>query len=387
MELFDFEIDLGTQSLTILGSRPQIVPLPPGLFSSMPGSNIQRITVRLEARHAVLQLPLGVEATVELGIGRTAPEMLAGRKVVYLDQNHWSTLSRWQNGNVRVSTSDAEAAERLVELVKTGEVVLPASGGHLVETTPQYDDRRVALASTVLSLSRGWQMRNPLHVRTEELRRALEGRHPPAANDVFALNAEEILSTRMPRADCSELPQPFAGLSAELVSILALYDIVVDRTAICDDGGKAQAEAWAADWQRVARLLHDDGFSPDYIGRVAHARLVIDVGLELIAVGRRLGLGPEEVWMPLFHESDPVGSMPYLSRARGVLSRRMRNSTQKWQANHFIDIHFLACAAGYADMVIGEIQTIDYLQQVRDVSGGAALAKTLPAGVALLDGR
>lgn len=113
MEFFDYEIDLGTQSLTILVSRPQIVPLPPGLFT---------------------------------------------------------------------------------------------------------------LASTVLSLSRGWQMRNPLHVRTEELRGALEGSHPPVANDVFALNAEEILSTRMRRPDCSELPQPFAGLSAELVSILALYD-------------------------------------------------------------------------------------------------------------------------------------------------------------------
>jgi hypothetical protein len=65
----------------------------------------------------------------------------------------------------------------------------------------------------------------------------------------------------------------------------------------------------------------------------------------------------------------------------------MRNTTQKWEPNHLIDIQFLACASGYADIVIGERQTIDYLQKVDDAPTGAALAKTLPEGVALLDQR
>jgi hypothetical protein len=69
----------------------------------------------------------------------------------------------------------------------------------------------------------------------------------------------------------------------------------------------------------------------------------------------------------LLDESDRVGSMPYLGRARGILARRMQNTTQSWKGNHLIDIHFLSCAAGYADLVIGERQTIDYLQRDNEV--------------------
>jgi hypothetical protein len=43
-----------------------------------------------------------------------------------------------------------------------------------------------------------------------------------------------------------------------------------------------------------------------------------------------------------------------------------------------MDIMFLCCAAGYADVVVGERQTIGYLRQARIVPDGAALARSLP---------
>ena len=67
--------------------------------------------------------------------------------------------------------------------------MLPVSAGNLVETTPLHGERRTVLAATILELSRGWQMRNPLHVRLEEILRAVQGQ-PPIASEVFAPQAD-----------------------------------------------------------------------------------------------------------------------------------------------------------------------------------------------------
>jgi hypothetical protein len=43
----------------------------------------------------------------------------------------------------------------------------------------------------------------------------------------------------------------------------------------------------------------------------------------------------------------------------------MCNAGQRWEANDLVDIMFLCCAAGYADVVVGERRTIGYLRQAR----------------------
>lgn len=371
LELFDYTIDLVQRTLTVHGPSPRTHPMPPGLFRPNK-SRIERIVVQPSRGQALLRLPPDVEMPLELGLGRSSDVLLHGRPIVYLDQNKWSTVARWLNDSASVSPADGAAIERLVELVERKEVVTPASGGHLVETGPLYGDPRIRLANTVLSLSRGWRMRNPIPVRSEELRAGLSGAPMLQKHEVFEPNAQDVLATPLARSTFDDTIPELAALSSELVSALALHDALIDPAQIPDEGGRAKAEAWAGDWERVARAIHAEGWSSRRIRGLGHARLLADVAPETLKVAGELGLRSEESVERLMDKSDPVASMPYLSRARGVLTGRMLNNTQRWSGNHLVDINYLCCAAGYADVVVGERQTIGYLRQVEDLPHGAA---------------
>lgn len=114
---------------------------------------------------------------------------------------------------------EADAARRLVELAEAGEILLPVSSANLVETGALYGERRVALAKTMLMVSRGWQMRNPLHVRFEEMLDAVEGR-PPVSREVFAPQADGFFGA------ASNDP------AKSIPRVLATYDAMVDPEAI-----------------------------------------------------------------------------------------------------------------------------------------------------------
>ena len=152
-------------------------------------TNLQRVELDVDAARLMITMP-GERVVVEMRRpGQDLDELRAGRPTVYLDQNHWSTLAAARHGHRPVRQGEAEAAVRLAELVEAGRILLPVSAGHLVETTPLHGAPRVALAGTVLALGRGWQMRNPLHVRVEEMLHAVQGVEPVAA-EVFAPSAD-----------------------------------------------------------------------------------------------------------------------------------------------------------------------------------------------------
>jgi hypothetical protein len=379
---FDADLVSDTLSLFSHDGRSVTLPLPRGLFPS--DTNIERVAVRPGAREALIGLPGGVEAAVELRADRPPSyDFRRGRKVVYLDQNHWSTIAAAQQGNPRVSERDAVAAKEILAQVTAGTVVLAASAGHFVETGPLYGAPRLALASTVLSLSRGWQMRNPLHVRRDELRFGLERRLPVAEN-VFAPNADELFASSQNADRAYGLPAPLAEIASELVGVLGLYDALVDREAIPDEGGEAAAASWAEAFRDLSEQLRTHGAGRDMVRRVSHARLILDVYDELLPLGDSLRLSADEVVDRLTTPDDPIAAMPFLSRVRAVLFARLRNVGQSWEANDLFDIMFLCCATGYADVVVGERRSVGYLRQARNVSPGANLASTLEEGVAAL---
>ena len=64
---------------------------------------IRRVVSEIENDRLVLTLAGGVEATVELGVKtRDIADALAGRRIVYLDQNGWSAMAAWR-GSARCS--------------------------------------------------------------------------------------------------------------------------------------------------------------------------------------------------------------------------------------------------------------------------------------------
>jgi hypothetical protein len=49
--------------------------------------------------------------------------------------------------------------------------------------------------------------------------------------------------------------------------------------------------------------------------------------------------------------------LPFLGRVLEVTCARLRNPADRWVNNDLNDLHFLACAAGYADHVVAEKKT------------------------------
>jgi hypothetical protein len=382
-----FEIDLRERKLTLHASTGEAAesPLPSGIFEQ--DTNIERFALHAGFGELLIGLPGGDEAIVELRSSeRPLDELRAGRPAVYLDQNHWSTLAATRVGHRKVSAQEACAAERLAQLVEAKEILLPVSAAHLVETTPLYGERRTALAKTVLQLGRGWQMRNPLHVRVEEILRAVEGRLPVAA-DVFAPQADGFFgSPEVLSEGTDDVGGSRADLATVLPRILGMYEAVVDAEAIPDEGGVAEAAAadWAGKYAGLAAQLHAVRESPEMVRRVANGNLIVDLLDDVVRVAGLARTTPEEVINRLATSQDPVSQMPFLAQMRQLLFARLRNKSQKWESNDLIDIVFLTCAAGYADIVVGERRTIGYLRQARTPRPSARFATSLHEAVALL---
>ena len=64
-----------------------------------------------------------------------------------------------------------------------------------------------------------------------------------------------------------------------------------------------------------------------------------------------------------------LAELPYLGRAREVTHYRLMNAQDAWEANDLDDLHHLACAAGYADIVVGE-KKFHYLQRAERAPPG-----------------
>ena len=381
-----FELDLRERKFKLHSDAGQTeeVPMPDGLLDQ--DTNIERFT--LDGRFSELRIGVsgGEEAVVELRRpDQSLEDLRAERPAVYLDQNQWSYLAAVRFGHRDISAEHVDAAERLAELVEAKKVLLPMSAAHLVETTPLYGESRIALATTVLQLSRGWQMRNPLHIRVDEICGMVEG-PPPLIDDPFAPQAEGFFGL-----ETSERIGDNAGYLAYLNSvgprILATYETLVDPERIPDEGGvaKAAAEGWANKWAGLAAQLYAAGEPAEMVRRVAHGNLIWDMIDDVRRVAEQVGISSEEVINRLTTPEDPISQMPFLAQMRQQLFARLRNHGQKWESNDLVDIVFLTCASGYADILVGERRTIGYLRQARTPPPKARLARNLSEAIYLLE--
>jgi hypothetical protein len=344
------------------------------------GTDIRRVLMDVAGDRMVLTLSCGIEATVELGLkGRDTAEALAGRRVVYLDQNRWSAMAAWRHSHRRISSSEAAAAERLAELATDQQIVLLMSAGHVVETGPLYGDLREALSSTMLLYGRGWQMRNPHDVRKEELITAIDGQQPKPVS-LASLGADVLFARRLRRVDGSDLPAPMALALSRIVNVLSICGLLANRDSVGDEGGRAAVERWAQTFAELGARLTQNGASREEVRRAAHKAILRDLYPELLPLASKPALA---AWLD-GSEAD-VDAMPYLSRYRAVIFGRLRNANGKWTGNDFTDLNYLCCAAGYADVVVGERRTISDLRAARGVPPGAATATTLAEAVTHLE--
>lgn len=326
--------------------------------------------------------------TVEVGRPGAMDGPPAGRPVVYLDQLHWVSLAKLRYAPEKLDETTAGAATSLTELAEGQRVLLPLSAGHLSEMAHLEGRWREHLGLTLMTLSRGWQMRNPVQVRKDEFRQAMLG-GPSRVAGVFTLEPEVLFAASKPADRNTDLPAPFDDLLPRLTWASALYATVLDDEAIPTREGQEAAERWAAGFPRLAEYMREHKTSADHARISTRARLIVDLGDETAIAARDAGLSPREYSDWLNDElPERLRGMPYVGRLHEVLYHRLRNADDKWERNDLIDMNFLCCAAGYADVVVGEKQTSEYLRRAESMSPpGAVVCRTLSEAIDALQDR
>lgn len=224
---------------------------------------------------------------------------LAGRLVVYLDQNQWSAVAKARHDPVRVGDKDREAARQLAEWVQQRQIILPASAGHYYETTKKFDTgTRYHLGLTILQLSRGWQMRDPFQVRRNEIYNAFRRRFAEGTavrdSPVFTLNPNVIHGPW--RGEKSYTPpqdfSPDAVFQHEaLTSATALIDVMLD-TERCEPGPDA---GWTQANQRFSDWLDSEPRDSQQKRKSVDALLLTDLSTQIAEEAHGAGTTIEQV--------------------------------------------------------------------------------------------
>ncbi len=307
------------------------------------------------ARHRfTVTLPMGEEVAMEM-VGPGTPWPAPPRPVVYLDQLHWIALAQSVWAPEKVDAPIREAAERLIELARERAICLPFSAGNLTEMTQMDGRRRRHLATVILELSRGWQMRSPITVRGGELRAVLGGLDPHIT-DVFTLRTGEIFAEGLKPVDAPEdFPLEWQHWLKNLTAVSAMVAAMIDDEKLSKARGNAMAQSWAADHHGLALRLREKQNTKAEVRRASLAKLVSDLASEIAAAAQaaRSDQGRLEDWLETDLEAD-LARMPYLARQREVIHQRLSNADDRWEANDLTDINYLCCASAYADVMVGE---------------------------------
>lgn len=210
----------------LVGGRRVTEPMATG--SPKEDTAIARMVYSFQDRTLVITTSNGANATVEI------ESSIGTARVVYLDQGHWSALARRIDDPGSFSNQeDASSADKIIGWARDRHIILPLSSGHVMETTPLYGPKRQSLALTMLQLSRGWHMRNPVQVRRDEITRVIGGTAAiPLGHgrpDVFTLDADSLYATSsLPQPRPGSLPDYLDWLSGRLTAVTANLDLLID---------------------------------------------------------------------------------------------------------------------------------------------------------------
>jgi hypothetical protein len=345
----------GTMSVTFTDGRRATAPLGRDAFE--PTSAIASFIYHPQSSRLHLRTTRGDDIYVELP-QPTELAPLAGKRTIYLDQNHWSTLTNTLYEPDRVANGEErEAATQLIQLATDRKIVLPMSSAHLSETCKQVDaEERYRRALTIVQLSAGWQLRDPLDLRRFEIRQALTVRYrhfcllPPAA---VTLEPNAVHSGRvsdLPAID-EDLPLEAQWAVHAIRCIGGILDALLDAEHI----PMSIAPGWASEFQEFATFLQDNPSGKELKRLRTHAKFIADLGRELPEEAHRAGVTSEEMsdWI-LNHSEEDLRRMPALGLFREVLHEKLSNGRLRWANNDLIDMMYLTSAAGYCDHVVGE---------------------------------
>jgi hypothetical protein len=312
----------------------------------------------------------GDTATFDLG-----PVEAPSAPVVYLDQNHWIKLACLQWAPHKL-TAHREGYERLLGLARDRAITLPLSSAHAFETARKDGRQRRELATTMLQLSRGWQMRNPLKVRREELVCAIAGLRtdaPIRPRPVFTLDPDALFHA----SDYQGQPSPDRDLHARLTWASAIAETMIEDEREDDEEARAKAERWRSMYAAIGVGLGESKAKREEKRAAARAAILADFRDDLAGAAAAAGLD-SQAWADWLENSeDSIAAMPAMGRIQEITFQRLSNPQYPWRSNDLSDMHFLSCAAGYADFVLAEGATTHDLRLAESrVPAGARICRS-----------
>lgn len=323
-----------------------------------PTSSLDSSTFLPRDLRLVLHTSRGDDIVLELPrLTDLAP--LRGRPTIYLDQNHWSTLAKTIHDPARVRNEpERVAAQKLIDLARAHQVVLPMSAAHMAETSKQNDhEQRYYRALTIAQLSAGWRLRDPLSLRQFELMQTLVQQYRRESIEIPAAVTLEPDVVHEARGrpeypDSSDLPPEMQWWIRSQSSVTADIDAMLD-TEPCPMDSVA---GWVSTFQEFAEFLRDNPTGPEIRRQRTHLRFIFDLSKELAEASWRAGLIRQEDlsdWLTNRSEAS-IGELPALGLFREVLHEKLSDPNLKWTENDLTDMIYLTAAAGYCDHVVGE---------------------------------
>jgi hypothetical protein len=297
-------------------------------------------------------------------------DALAGRPVVYLDQNHWSTVAQARIRPEQIkSEAEFEAALEIVRLASDAGIVLPISAGHLRETSALYGERRYEVGVVMASLSGGWQMRHPMMVWHNEVALMLGELLDAAAPPYCSLP----VNTLEPNAFLADAQRPYDmnPNSAELLMLtLSSPAVIVDVLLDTERDEPGSSDFWVELNQSISREVGGMKVDKEQRRLEALGRFWQNDLATARKAMRSIGLDPSN--LPDFSGAELarlLSQRPMLMHLSGLFTQRYMNAETKWKPGDLTDLMFLSCAAGYADYVVAETYTGTQLRQIQKSKG------------------
>lgn len=359
-------MDRATSTVTLLRSDKKEAKLPLEASPFEATSRIARMSYAPDASMVYMETIHGEDIFAELPtVDDSAPRR--DRPVVYLDQKDWSTLANTLYAPAKVPTAERYAAEKLIAWARTRKVLLPMSSGHMAETCKwTKDEERYRLALTIVQLSSGWQLRDPLDVRRFELRQSFTTRFKGVGLqplEVFTLEPYaihgETRDQKHPEVP-DDFPPDIALAFRALLSVSATFGTMLDADSVPMN----PSSGWVERNQRFTDWLAGEKYRSSQQRRQSiDAFFVADIQTEIAEEAFRSGITPDEMSQWVLNERNgQVAVMPCLGLFRETL-QGMNLNHARWEENHLTDLMYLTCAAGYADYVVAERSLAGYMQQ------------------------
>lgn|GEM_PF-1503896 len=326
---------------------------------------------------------------IQLDVGtHRNPSPRRNRLVVYLDQNHVSSLSKALRAPHRLRNEEEwKAALDLIRWAGTGKIIVPFSAAHMAETGAWPNkEARYHLATTILSVSRGWQLRDPLQQRHDELVSLLTESvdRETAVPDAVTLAPNAALASRIQPSQARDTNIDANPTIRHLYQSMVWLNVSVAVMLDEDSIPKTPADDWVKRVQRFTDWLQAEPERTKANRRKAAAAFMFsDESTELARAAADAGLAPSELsgWSRDSWLLDDRGR-PGVSVFRSAMIDKIV-SGHEWEPNDLVDLMYLSTAVGYCDFVAGDRRTAALLrQQTRRLGYGAELHSDLVGLVA-----